>query len=286
LFTKRLANVLFRIPFFFIRPRFRLSLPIPKFILTVWRRDMMNPMWFNHIDGFDIVSVKIVDRASPYDEKEAKEVVVGAAAKGLGVHGWGFHYCTSIEDAQDEAEAAARACIKLGVTGYHWNAEKQWVESEDPEAYGIHFAQTFKAIVPEITLYANCFSSMMSKPLLKSFDRMEPMLYGTRRSTIAKKFKGRLAGKRGVPRWKKSAMVGTGRMEKGSLTRAWGYLESTDAAEGLLDLVLRYRPTSVNCFRAGRADGEDIMLKPNKLNPVLNEQVARIKRALVSREKA
>ena len=51
---------------------------------------------------------------------------------------------------------------------------------------------------------------------------------------------------------------------------------------GLAQLIVKHKPYSVNFFRAGIADGEDIMVIKNSINPTLSEQVTTIKDALLN----
>lgn len=251
----------------------------PKFILTVWIKRQLNKDWALFISGFDAVSVKICDGVKAYKKKDAAEIIATTDVLAIEAHGWGFHYCTSEQDARDEAEAAAGLCEELSVSAYHWNAEKQWAASEEPVANAIAFAETFKLHAPNVELFANCFSAPVTKEMMEHFDYYEPMIYGTRISTIASKFQKRFDSP-SIPSRKRCAMVGTGRKNPKNPKQAWGYFSSTgDSFKqwGLDKLVPNFKPTYINYFRAGLIGKEDIMVAPNDINPVLSEQVKLIK---------
>lgn len=251
----------------------------PKFILTIWIKRQLNKDWDMYISGFDALSVKICDGSKTHRKKDAAEIIATADQLNMEAHGWGFHYCTTEEDARREAEAAAGLCEELSVSAYHWNAEKQWAGSEEPESNAIAFAETFKLHAPEVELFANCFSAPVTKQMMEHFDYYEPMIYGTRISTIASKFEKRFSTP-SIPNGKRCAMVGTGRKNPKNTKQAWGYLNSTGAdakQRGLDRLIPYFKPTYINYFRAGLIGQEDIMVAPNDTNPVLSEQVLKIK---------
>tara|TARA_R100001163_G_scaffold12296_1_gene11410 strand:+ start:3926 stop:4780 length:855 start_codon:yes stop_codon:yes gene_type:complete len=251
----------------------------PKFILTIWIKSQLNKDWTMYVQGFDVLSVKICDGGKSYKKKNAAEIVAIADELNKEAHGWGFHYCESVEDAKKEAEVAAGLCEELSLSGYHWNAEKQWAGSEDPDTYAIAFAETFKLHAPNVSLFANCFSAPVSKEMMEHFDYYEPMIYGTRISTIATKFQKRFSAP-SIPKSKRCAMVGTGRKNTKNPKQAWGYVKSTGRdvkQHGLDKLIPSFKPVYVNFFRAGLIGKEDIMVEPNDINPVLSEQIRIIK---------
>tara|TARA_R100000655_G_scaffold105313_1_gene153388 strand:- start:638 stop:1483 length:846 start_codon:yes stop_codon:yes gene_type:complete len=259
----------------------------PKCILTIWIKSQMNKDWDLMIQGFDALSIKICDGSKSYRKKDAAEIVAYADSLGMEAHGWGFHYCTNETDARVEAEAAAGLCEELSIASYHWNAEKQWAGSDDPEENAIAFAETFKLHAPDVKLFANCFSAPVTKEMMVYFDYYEPMIYGTRISTIANKFKKRF-GSPGIPKNKRCAMVGTGRKNPKNTKQAWGYVKSTGRNHeqfGLDKLVPDFKPTYLNFFRAGLIQKEDIMVAPNDINPVLSDQVKIIKASCVGGNK-
>jgi hypothetical protein len=261
--------------------------PSTKFILTIWIKSQLNKDWDLHVSGFDALSIKICDGVKAYKKKDAADIIATADDLNMEAHGWGFHYCTSEEDAKREAEAAAGLCEELSVSAYHWNAEKQWAGSDDPEAYAMAFAETFKLHAPDVLLFANCFNAPVTKEMIGLFDYYEPMIYGTRISTISSKFSKRFSTP-SIPKRKRCAMVGTGRKNTKNPKQAWGYLNSTgrdNARHGLDKLIPTFKPTYLNFFRAGLIGKEDIMVEPNDINPVLSEQVKVIKQALSGEKK-
>jgi len=245
------------------------------FILTVWRKSLLADNWHELLGPIDAVSFKVADGDRRFRVDEAEDMVL-QLPPGVGVHAWGFHYCLTKSQAEREAERAATESQKLGATGYHWNAEKHWAGGSDPSGAAIVFAKRFKELAPDIDLYANCFHRNTTSDMMAWFDFFEPMCYGTKPRTISKKIAARMTRK-DIPPTKRSVMVGTGRMagEK----RAWGYLESP-GGHGMVDLVAKHTPQSVNFFRAGNADGEDIMAGPNAMNPALGEQVRAMRQAV------
>jgi hypothetical protein len=251
-----------------------------EFILTVWLRRLLHPEWKTRISTFDAVSIKCMDGASEYKMVDALETAMEVSRAGCRVHAWGFHYCRDEEEARKEARAAADACERMGAVAYHWNAEKQWASSTRSEQSGMAFACAFKDVLPDVTLYANCFSSDATGKMISEFDRYEPMLYGTRRTTIARKFGDQLS-RRDIPLEKRSAMIGTGRGDIRHDTRAWGY---TDGPDGLVGLASKHGPMSLNYFRAGVINGEDMLMSGNSINPDLPEQIRRIRLATERRE--
>jgi len=252
-----------------------------QFILTVWRKSLLSEGWQDMLGPMDVVSFKIADGDKYFQVDEAEELI-GLLPSNVGVHGWGFHYCLTELQAEKEAENAATVAQRIGATGYHWNAEKHWAGGSDPSGAAIVFAKRFKALAPDIDLYANCFNKKTTSDMMAWFDYFEPMCYGTKPRTISKKIGARMTRK-DIPPTKRCVMTGTGRMA--GAKRAWGYLESS-GGHGLVDLVAKYAPHSVNFFRAGMADGEDIMAGPNAVNPALGEQVKALRQALsdVARE--
>ena len=250
-----------------------------KLILTIWRRSQLADNWTELVGGFDAVSIKCADRDHLFAKDDAPAMAHQAREAGLEVHGWGFHYCEAPGAALEEARAAAEGARSIGAVAYHWNAEKQWFNSPMPAQSAIEFALEFKQKAPGVKLYANCFRRGVTEEFNEYFDFIEPMCYGTKAATIASKINNRMTSWSEVPTEKVGWMVGTGRMN--GETQAWGYFE-TDSQDvpGLLELAMKHRPTSINFFRAGVADGEDIMVSSNKFNPTLADQAKRLRAEL------
>ena len=143
------------------------------------------------------------------------------------------------------------------------------------------------SFVPFSSSVANCFNAPVTKEMIGLFDYYEPMIYGTRISTISNKFQKRFSTP-AMPKSKRCAMVGTGRKNTKNPKQAWGYLKSTGKdteKHGLDRLVPSFKPTYLNFFRAGLVGKEDIMVEANDINPVLSEQVRIIKSALSGEKK-
>ncbi len=277
-----------RIADFIVRVMLRLSKKAKKgpvveptqLILTVWKRKLLSENWIELIDGFDAVSIKCVDGDALFGMQDAEAMAGQIRSAGKQLHGWGFHYCTSEATAMAEARAAAKACKRLKCKAYHWNAEKHWNNAPMSPFHGKVFAQEFKAHAPDVFLFANCFHASATTDMLVFFDAFEPMCYGTKASTIASKVNSRM-GREDLPADKKAIMVGTGRLNPAVDGQSWGYFETnSDDVPGLIELAIKHRPLSINFFRGGVADGEDIMVAPNKNNPSLSEQAVRIREAL------
>lgn len=250
-----------------------------RLVLTIWKMSQLADNWHELLGGFDALSVKCADGDDFYRRGDALEVADKARELGIGVEGWGFHYCRTPAEAMREAKVAAEAAQNIGASVYHWNAERHWYASSEREQSAVEFALTFHGAAPEIKLYANCFRKGVTKTMVEHFEAIEPMCYGTKRSTIAKKVRARMRKWSAVPSDKVAIMVGTGR--KASETRAWGYFTSENVkTPGLLELAVKYRPVSINFFRAGVADGEDIMQRGNEINPSLSAQARKIRAAL------
>ena len=258
----------------------------PEIILTIWQRRLLAEDWVDRLEGFDAVSLKCVDGSKFYQRNDMLKMLVELEDVDIGIHGWGFHYCRNAQEAEQEAKRAAEACVEFDLCAYHFNAEKQWAASEDPQANAAVFSEIFRANAPGVRLFANCFKSHATTSMLDHFDVFEPMCYGTKISTIAKKIKSRME-RPDLSDPKKAIMVGTGRREKsgaGFDGRAWGYLNGDDGHPGLKQLVAAHKPVSVNFFLAGRANDEDMMVEGNSVNPTLSEQALLIREFVAAQD--
>jgi hypothetical protein len=254
--------------------------PSTLLILTVWKKSLLADNWLDLIEGFDAISLKVADGSSSFQSSEAREMASGARSAGLLVHAWGFHRCESIGAARKEGEAAAKAALSVGAVAYHWNAEKQWANASNTQGTALAFAKAFRNRAPSLELYANCFNSPVNDAIVEAFDVLEPMCYGTKASTIAKKIDKRMT-RPGIPKEKLAIMVGTGRLNGDVAGQAWGYHnEGDDGVPGLLKLALEHRPAAINYFRGGVAGGEDIMQSGNPINIRLSDQAQQIRAAL------
>lgn len=215
------------------------------------------PSWVDLLvnQRWDFVSLKIIDNTHLFDATETRQAVSMLHRHGVPVHGWGYHYCASAAHTEQEAWAAAAACVEYGIDVYHWDAEIEWKSGPDPPGMAKLFAERFRAGAPGVTLVANCFSSPLTAGAAACYDGWEPQLYGTRISTIARKW-DRLVDKfgDGVDRY---AMVGTGRVD--AHDNVWGFFGDRGDVPGLRTLVKRYRPVAVSFYRAplNWLDGND-----------------------------
>lgn len=253
--------------------------PATELILTVWKKSLLDDNWLEHLGPVSAVSLKCVDGSNYYEMDAASEMAEGLRHRNISVHAWGFHYCTDEMKARSEAEVAVTAAKRIGATSYHWNAEKQWANAGDPSGAAQVFGQTFKGLHPGCTLYANCFNDPVDEHMMEWFDVFEPMVYGTKAKTIATKFRNRMRRDDISPE-KRGMMVGTGRLEKGRDDRAWGYFDDHAGSPGLQSLALEHNPVSLNFFRAGVADGEDVMTSGNAINPPLPNQIHLLRESL------
>ena len=249
---------------------------MPTFILTIWRESQLADGWEDSLANFDAVSIKIMDGVKPYDHKGVESMVSKLEGSPIDVHGWGYHYCQEPARARDEAIAVAIRCEELGITHYHWNAERHWKEGVGtPSDNAIVFAEELKKLAPGVMLYANCFVSLTTKEMAKHFNYFEPMCYGTKRKTIASKVGKRMSGKP-FPAVRTGIMVGTGRVNSKVSGQYWGYVSPPGKEKeplGLAQLVKVHSPCFVNFFRAGRIDGQDMGMDGNEVNPKLSDQV-------------
>jgi hypothetical protein len=253
--------------------------PSTRFIATVWKKSQMSDGWESRVSEFDAVSIKAVDRDHFHEIEPARDLAERVRSAGISVHVWGFHDCVDWNGAVREARIAIKAVRDLDAVAYHWNAEREWSESSNPPWFASVFAREFKKDLPDITLFANCFRSPVNAEMISCFDQYEPMLYGTRASTIASKFDKEFR-RSDIVSEKMSVMVGTGRLEDGRDTRAWGYLFDVHASPGLASLVSSHHPEWVNFFRVGKISGHDQLINGNDINPALPEQIATIKKRL------
>ena len=259
------------------------DMDIPLFILTIWRESQLADGWEEQLGNFDAVSIKIMDGTRIYDSRGVDVLMSSLKGSPVDVHGWGYHYCQEPARARDEAIATAIRCQELGISHYHWNAEKHWKAGISPvDNNAIAFAKEFQKQMPSIRLYANCFNAQTTPKMAKHFNYFEPMCYGTKRKTIASKVEKRMSGKP-FPAARTGIMVGTGRPNGSSPGQYWGYVSPPDGKGeplGLAQLAAICKPAFINFFRAGEIDGQDMLMEGNAVNPKLSEQIGLILDAL------
>jgi hypothetical protein len=258
-------------------------------VLTVWRLEYMEDGWESTLEAFDAVSVKILDGHRVFRAKSAEAILDAASVSGCSLHGWGYHYCRNIEEAEREGKSAAKMANKLGLHSYWMNVEKHWggtsgqPHTEDPPAAAIAFVTAFKQH-SHAKLFFNGFSwrhtskdaglrPLCTEEVIEAFDAFGPMCYGTTRKTIARKWRGR---SRRVPdgvSW--APMVGTGRVDhRGNV---WGFADDGGGHPGIITLNKECPADIVAFFYGGGCQG--MLTKGNDHNPPLPE-VAEMLRGL------
>jgi len=257
--------------------------------IVVWQLSQLPAGWADLFakQAWDFVSIKVCDGRRQFKPDDVFAMVRELRQRGVAVHGWGFHYCRTVEAAVAEARVAAHVCNHYGLSDYHWNAEKHWSGSDDRVRAAVAFAREFHRLAPQTLLWANCYSGPMTREILRScgvrpcFDVWEPMMYGTRASTIDRHTRRRLnkfggAGEAQVPR---AMMVGTGKTDSEGQT--WGFFNDRGAVPGLLTLVQREQPYAVSYWRA-----PSNLLTGNAENPSVAEQLRVMQAATGRREVA
>lgn len=261
----------------------------PQLVITSWLESELPSGWARSAKraGFDAVSKKVLHGSDPFRPGEAGRVLRAGDSAGLDRHGWGWHYLRDPLEAVEEGQAAGQMSRALGLRAYWVNAEKHWAgvegqpPTENPPRELQIFADSFRSVAPRVLLIFNGFSwprtsdgrPLLTPEALGAFDAFGPMVYGTTRATIAKKYRARSkrASAVGVGF---APMVGTGRVD--SLGRVWGFAESGPGGSGLLDLV-REDPPDFLAFWYG-AGSADMLTEGSTANPPL-ATVARAIRA-------
>jgi citrate lyase gamma subunit len=157
-------------------PWFRVPLPIipsTRFIATIWKKSHLSEGWVEKISAFDAASIKVVDRGNLHEIDAARQIAGSVRGAGIQVHAWGFHDCADWNGAVREARTAAKAVRDINASAYHWNAEREWSESSNPPWFAMVFAREFKSVLPDVTLFANCFRSPVDAEMISVFDQFE-----------------------------------------------------------------------------------------------------------------
>jgi hypothetical protein len=270
--------------------------------LTVRLAQHMESCWADALAAFDAISPKLLDGASRYDEGFGETAWAMGEALGCERHAWGYHYLRdrrypSVDDANAararlEGEAAGRLCERHGVQVYWCNAEKHWAgvagepRTADPPGAMLAFVAGFRQCAPTTLLYFNGFSwaktsdgrPLCTDQVLAAFDGFAPMVYGTTRRTIAKKWRRRYPRLRRTALAQFAPMVGTGRIGKHGET--WGFHEDSRwGSPGLLRLNSEQRADWIAFFYDAGADG--MLLEGNRRNPPLVKVCDAIDRRLL-----
>jgi hypothetical protein len=239
--------------------------PRPKAVLTIHKAEHLESGWEEQLGGFYALSAKVMDGKDSYLARGGGEALLETASQlGLKRHGWGHHYCQTVEKAQVEGAAAGAAAIELRLDAYWANMEADWGHgrpTQDTDATAIAFSQAFKRVAPEVPLLWNGFraSRYATPELMWHYDGWAPMLYGTRRDTIRNLFRAYI---KRHPADIVAPMVGSGRISMG--LHAYGYLDGPD---GLDSLLREYRPDWVAFYYGSK--GKGMLTSGNEVNPPL-----------------
>ena len=259
--------------------------------LTIWRRQYLDPGWPALLKQaeFDSFSVKLIDAGRPYRSEEISSILDEGRASGLTAYGWGWTHATDRQSATQEATAAASECTRRGIQRYYVNAEKVWAGTSgepipaDPIGNMRTFVETFRMRAPEVKLYWNGFSwqsangrPLVTQTLLSWFDGYSPMNYGTKASSIEKKYDQRQerAQALGLPY---QPMMSPGRIAKDGAT--WGFFNDQNSGPGLLELVRRSPPQGLAVWYGSGATG--MLGQGNRENPPWTEAGPALQRAAV-----
>jgi hypothetical protein len=194
---------------------------------------------------------------------------------GKGIHGWGYQFCDSIEQADREIERLKIQIAKYGIEMYWVNAETQWWNSPNPVAYMNHFVQRFRSEFPGVGLAWNGYTgaSKYGDAFIQMFDIWGPMTYGTCPDTISGKIRklaatGESAGVTYCP----TVRVGEKKKDTGNCTH-WGYAFGPD---GLTTLNAELRFPWIN-FWHGALGAKSTLVTGNDKNPSLVDLVPMLK---------
>ena len=240
---------------------------------------LLPPGWDSTLPRpFEFLVGKIVDgdRAKTHDT-----AIIAEAAKQSGVpfHGFGYHYLRSAAEAQAEAIVAAREALAWGAKAYWVDAEHEWTGTwgAPPNPGFVEhmatFVATFRGHAPGVKLVGQFLgpwrwgtSAERAPEVAAMFDYFAPMLYATKRKTIASRWAEGYAVARaaGVPF---AATLGSGRKDdKGA--DYWGYAFAKGSEPGAVDLARMFPPEWV-AFYVGPGGGTDMILGGNMVNPDL-----------------
>jgi hypothetical protein len=265
--------------------RVRMFSSSPAVGLAVWRESMMPADWGASLAAFDFVSIKLVGGHDPCDGPECQRMIEVVRSSGAVPHGWGYHYARSVDEATREGAAAATACLAYQARAYWVNVEKEWAgqwgepATGDPVSALAAFVATFRGQAPGVPLIFNGLAgsnlpgSLQAREveIARMFDGWGPMIYGTRRATIAGKYRhgAAVADAAGV---KFCPMPATGREENGSF---WGFANSSASDPGLYALAAESPPAWI-CFYVGSKGGA-MIAQANQENPSLIAAADRLK---------
>lgn len=243
----------------------------------LWKLSLLPSGWAGYLGAYSFANVRINSGTQDDGSRVGAGEMFGAAdAAGLARHGWGWGYLRDAAAATAEGTKAGQLAQKYGITVYVLNAEKHAFGKEgEPAPADIRgnferFAAAFRAHAPGVLLsYGGYSQAMVGSSILDQivglFDVWGPMVYGTKRSTIAKKWRNehdraRGAGKLYAP------IVGSGRFDPGA--GYWGFTYSDQTSPGLLDLQAQSPADWIQPFIGGGGAG-DMLIEGNDVNPAL-----------------
>lgn len=246
----------------------------------MWKTSLLPDGWRSTLSAFSFVVARIVTGKSDVAaDTGAIDIFAAAEAAGAERWGWGWGYLRDAEAAASEGVAAGKAAKKYAVKVYVLNAEKHAFGKEgEPKPADIPgnfaaFASAFRAHAPGVLLsYGGYSQVMVGSSVLDSivglFDAWGPMVYGTKRSTIAKKWANEYARARTAGIWF-TPITGTGRTEAAS-GATWGFAYGSGGDPGLVELQADMPAEAIQPFcGGGTPTGGSMLVAGNAQNPPL-----------------
>ena len=246
----------------------------------LWQTALLPSGWQSSMAAFSFVNVRIVTGTRDDGAKVgAGDMFAAADAAGAARWGWGWGYLRNNADATAEGVAAGQIAKKYNVAVYVLNAEKHAFGNEgEPKPADIAgnfaaFAAAFRAHAPGVLLSYGGYSyyaagSAILNEIVGLFDMWGPMVYGTKRSTIAKKWAAeyeRAAGA-GIPF---TPITGSGRVQADN-GAVWGFANAKGSDPGLLELQAQYPAAAIQPFcGGGTPTGGSMLVAGNAVNPSL-----------------
>ena len=197
-----------------------------RWVLTVWQKKHLDDNWQKAAQSFDAVSIKIADgKRGDFRRGEALDVIRGTLSAGSSAHGWGYHYCRTIEEAKREGQAAGKAAFSVGVSAYYLNLEKHWAgiwgspRTADPEGAALAFISEFRnAAHDSVALAWNGFARekkwrgrrFCTRDVLQQCDIWMPMCYGSIHRRVNRSTKWNKSGLD----LQQGAMIASGRLDR------------------------------------------------------------------------
>ena len=228
--------------------------------------------------GFAYIAPKVIQSTGAFRPGEAASIFAQGDAAGLKRAGTAWVYARTQAEARAEGSAAALISRDLGLRFLLVNAEAAWLgvegkpHTEDPVGAMETWVRAFRQNAPGVKLAFQGYGADKGRPypiipLLQLFDIYAPMNYGTKASTIAKKYTNRaqLARAARIPYW---PAHGTGREEKPG--KVWGFAYNQTSGPGLFSLVANDTPAGLGFYQANGS--RSMLLEGNAINPPLVAQ--------------